>query len=415
MQVRTEELTQSHDRLRGLATELNLAEQRERKRLAAELHDHLQQLLVLGRLKLRQGKELVETLPKCAQLISEADGILAEALTYTRTLVAELSPPVLRDHGLAAGLKWLGAYMHKHDMAVTVTVPEAPLQLPEDQALLLFQSVRELLMNAWKHAATGTAEVTMELDGDRLRLHVHDDGRGFDLAAAAETATSTKLASKFGLFSIRERMNALGGAFEIESAPSQGTTATLTLPLGAAWSETEAEPTPVEASPDGSGPQSARPLPAGEKTRPVGVLLVDDHAMVRQGLRTMLESYADVEVVGEACDGEEALVCTEQLNPAVVVMDINMPKMNGIEATAHLKARYPDLTIIGLSVNAGEENQQAMKKAGATSLITKEAAVDQLYAAIQETAFGARIHVELLRCGDRGSGADDELNTLFFR
>ena len=100
----------------------------------------------------------------------------------------------------------------------------------------------------------------------------------------------------------------------------------------------------------------------------------------------MLESYADVEVVGEACDGEEALVCTEQLNPAVVVMDINMPKMNGIEATAHLKARYPDLTIIGLSVNAGEENQQAMKKAGATSLITKEAAVDQLYAAIQETA-----------------------------
>jgi len=75
------------------------------------------------------------------------------------------------------------------------------------------------------------------------------------------------------------------------------------------------------------------------------------------------------------------------LNPAVVVMDINMPKMNGIEATAHLKARYPDLTIIGLSVNAGEENQQAMKKAGATALITKEAAVDQLYAAIREKAF----------------------------
>ncbi|HEX5550264.1 MAG TPA: response regulator, partial [Nitrospira sp.] len=386
VQARTEELTQSHDRLRGLATELNLAEQRERKRLAAELHDHLQQLLVLGRLKLRQGKELVETLPKCATLISEADGILAEALTYTRTLVAELSPPVLRDHGLSAGLKWLGTYMHKHDMAVTVTVPEAHLQLPEDQALLLFQSVRELLMNAWKHAATGKAAVTMELYGNRLRIEVHDDGRGFELAAAADLATSNKLASKFGLFSIRERMNALGGSFEIESAPNHGTTATLTLPLGAASSGTEAEPTPFEASQEGSGTQSAMPLPSGEKTRPVGVLLVDDHAMVRQGLRTMLESYADVEVVGEACDGEEALVCTEQLNPAVVVMDINMPKMNGIEATAHLKARYPHLTIIGLSVNAGEENQQAMKKAGATSLITKEAAVEQLYAAIQETS-----------------------------
>jgi PAS domain S-box-containing protein len=385
VQARTEELTQSHDRLRGLATELNLAEQRERKRLAAELHDHLQQLLVLGRLKLRQGKELVETFPKCATLISEADGILAEALTYTRTLVAELSPPVLRDHGLSAGLKWLGAYMHKHDMAVTVTVPEAHLQLPEDQALLVFQSVRELLMNAWKHAATSTAEVTMELDGDRLRLHVHDKGQGFDLAAA-DTAPSTKLASKFGLFSIRERMKALGGSFEIESVPHQGTTATLTLPLGAASGGTEAEPPPFETSQEGSGEPPARPLVSGEKSRPVGVLLVDDHAMVRQGLKTMLENYADVEVVGEACDGEEALVCTEQLNPAVVVMDINMPKMNGIEATTRLKARYPDLAIIGLSVNAGEENQKAMKKAGATSLITKEAAVEQLYAAIQETS-----------------------------
>ena len=272
-------------------------------------------------------------------------------------------------------------------MTVTVTVPEAHLQLPEDQALLVFQSVRELLMNAWKHAATGKAEVTMELDGERLRLHVHDDGRGFDLAAAAETATSTKLASKFGLFSIRERMNALGGSFAIESAPNQGTRATLTLPLGAASSGTEAEPAPFEASQEGSGEQSARPWPSGEKTKTVGVLLVDDHAVVRQGLRTMLESYADVEVLGEACDGEEALVCTERLNPAVVIMDINMPKMNGIEATARLKARYPDIDIIGLSVNAGEENQKAMKKAGATSLITKEAAVDQLYAAIQETTF----------------------------
>jgi CheY-like chemotaxis protein/anti-sigma regulatory factor (Ser/Thr protein kinase) len=371
--------------LRGLATELNLAEQRERKRLAGELHDHLQQLLVLGRLKLRQGKELVETFPKCATLINEADGILAEALTYTRTLVAELSPPVLRDHGLSAGLKWLSAYMHKHDMVVTVTVPEAHLQLPEDQALLVFQSVRELLMNAWKHAATSTVEVTMKLDGDRLRLHVHDNGQGFDLAAA-DTAPSTKLASKFGLFSIRERMKALGGSFEIESVPHQGTTATLTLPLGAASSKTEAEPPPFEALQEGSGEQTARPLVSGEKTRPVGVLLVDDHAMVRQGLKTMLENYADVEVVGEACDGEEALVCTEQLNPAVVVMDINMPKMNGIEATTRLKARYPELAIIGLSVNAGEENQKAMKKAGATTLITKEAAVEQLYAAIQETS-----------------------------
>ena len=102
VEERTAELRQSQDRLRGLATELNLAEQRERKRLAAELHDHLQQMLVLGRIKLGQGKQLATSLPACANLIGETETLLSEALTYTRTLVAELSPTVLRDHGFPA-------------------------------------------------------------------------------------------------------------------------------------------------------------------------------------------------------------------------------------------------------------------------------------------------------------------------
>ncbi|MDN5940081.1 MAG: PocR ligand-binding domain-containing protein, partial [Salinisphaera sp.] len=104
---RTAELLASQDRLRGLAAELNLAEQHERKRLAVELHDHLQQILVLGRLNLGRGKRLAKSLPACVKVIKETDELLLDALKYTHTLVAELSPPVLRDHGLAAGLQWL--------------------------------------------------------------------------------------------------------------------------------------------------------------------------------------------------------------------------------------------------------------------------------------------------------------------
>jgi DNA-binding NarL/FixJ family response regulator len=98
----------------------------------------------------------------------------------------------------------------------------------------------------------------------------------------------------------------------------------------------------------------------------------------------MLESYSDVQVVGEASNGEEALGAVESLHPTVVVMDINMPKLNGIESTARLKVRYPDLIIIGLSVNAEEENQEAMRRAGASRLISKDVAVEQLYTAIKE-------------------------------
>ncbi|MDF2458521.1 MAG: putative Multi-sensor hybrid histidine kinase, partial [Nitrospira sp.] len=208
---RTRGLLQSQDRLRALATELNLAEQRERKRLAGELHDHLQQILVLGKLKLGQTRRFAEAAPPLAvaKLIKEADDTLSEALKYTRTLVAELSPPTLRDQGLGPSLKWLGEYMKKYDLTVTVTVTDDHrLKLPEAQAVLLFQSVRELLINASKHAGTREAWLTLEERDGQVVITVKDMGAGFDLADAASTGG---LSSTFGLFSIRERMKALGG------------------------------------------------------------------------------------------------------------------------------------------------------------------------------------------------------------
>ena len=230
---RTSELVASQQRLRALATELNLAEQRERKRLAEELHDHLQQLLVLGKLKLGQVKLFADAVPPVVMTrIRQTDEVLSDALAYSRTLVTELSPPVLRDAGLSAGLKWLGEHMHKHDITVVVSVPEEDcIKLPHDQVVLLFQSVRELLVNASKHAGTGQAFVTLEQDDQCLRIVVRDEGVGF--ICAADDRPVGELSSKFGLFSIRERMKALGGSFEIISAPDQGTTATLTLPMAA--------------------------------------------------------------------------------------------------------------------------------------------------------------------------------------
>ncbi len=387
--ARTRELVASQERLRALATELNLAEQRERKRLAAELHDHLQQTLVLGKLKVGQGKRAVHGLPALSEVMDDVDEVLSEALNYTRTLVSELSPPVLRDHGLAAGLHWLARYMKKRDMAVTVRADGAEgIQLPEEQALLLFQSVRELLINSSKHAGVGEATVTAECADGRLRIEVADEGSGFDLAAvsrdgAAETGAG--LSSKFGLFSIDERMRAMGGVFELRSSPGQGTSATLVLPLQTR-SQAGRDQKPIRVPSTDHGRPEPVHGPAGPSL--VRVLLADDHTMVRQGLRSLLESYADVEVVGEAWDGHEAVLAVERLNPTVVVMDINMPRKNGIEATAEITSRHPGVTVIGLSVNAEGDSQAAMLNAGAAKLLTKEAAVEHLYDAIQNALYG---------------------------
>ena len=127
--------------MRRLSTELNLAEQRERKKLARRTRTQAppQQLLVLTKLKLAQSKRVSVDNPACLTVLNATDEVLATALQYTRVgLVMELSPPVLREHGLAAGRKWLGEYMRKHDMEISVTVPEEELTLPKNQAVLLF-------------------------------------------------------------------------------------------------------------------------------------------------------------------------------------------------------------------------------------------------------------------------------------
>jgi PAS domain S-box-containing protein len=379
---RTQELVQSRDQLRALATELNLAEQRERKRLAAELHDYLAQLLVLAKMKLGQGKRLADRIPACMEFIRESEDALTEALTYTRTLVADLSPPVLHDFGLPSALGWLGQQMERHQLKVAVRVaPDVHARLPTDQALLVFQSVRELLMNIAKHSGTGEACLSLDQAEGYLRIEVRDEGKGFTVASQ-----TTGGSAKFGLFSIRERMRALGGTFDIESNPGKGTTARLTLPIDSMGNVELGMRNEESAESHARGSEHSTlnisHSAFQHDAKRIRVLLADDHAMVRQGLRSMLDGYADIEVVGEASNGEEAVTMTQRLRPSLVLMDINMPKMSGVDATARIKARHPEIVIIGLSVQAGHEPHLAMLKAGATRLLTKEAAVDQLHHAI---------------------------------
>jgi DNA-binding NarL/FixJ family response regulator len=120
----------------------------------------------------------------------------------------------------------------------------------------------------------------------------------------------------------------------------------------------------------------------GEKA--IQVLIVDDHALVRQEIRSMLEDYPDIHVVGEARNGLEAIFLVEKFRPGIVLMDINMPRMNGIEATAQITKGYPETIIIGFSVNATTENHEAMKRAGAVQLVPKNAPIEELHDAICE-------------------------------
>jgi DNA-binding NarL/FixJ family response regulator len=120
------------------------------------------------------------------------------------------------------------------------------------------------------------------------------------------------------------------------------------------------------------------------KMKSVRVLLVDDHFLVRQGLRKYLSHHLDIELVGEATDGEEAVKLTDLLKPDVVVMDIHMPRMNGIEATESIIRKHPHLPVIGLSFYVGNGNREAFLDAGACLLLEKGTAHKHLLHAIYQ-------------------------------
>jgi signal transduction histidine kinase/CheY-like chemotaxis protein len=373
---RTRDLVYSQNRLRKLASDLSLTEERERRRVAGELHDYLAQLLVATRMKLSQARQSRQA-SKQSDLLNDVDHMLDQSLTYTRTLVAQLSPPVLHEFGLAAALKWLGEQMARHGLHVTTEIEGEPVPLSEEQAVLVFQSARELLFNVLKHAGTDRAALRLNSTGGEMALTVVDEGRGFDSSALKETAASD---GKFGLFSIRERMESLGGRVDLVSGLSQGTRVTLSIPAFSMIDSLSAQSEP--------GHSQTLAMPVAKSRQAAGrlrIVLVDDHAMVRQGLRSVLESHHDVEVIAEAGDGLQAISLTESLRPDVVVMDLTLPHIDGVEATRKICQANPSTVVIGLSVHQSWQIEQAIKEAGAAAFLTKDCAAEQLYEAITST------------------------------
>jgi PAS domain S-box-containing protein len=387
VEERTKELSQSQTLLRQLASELTIAEQRERRRIATDLHDYLAQLLVCARLKVTQSRAHMEA-GEIEGWLGESDDILQQALTYTRSLVAQLTPMALHEFGLAAALKWLADQMRQqYRLSVQVDVQTGlSVTLPEDQSVLIFQSIRELLINVAKHARVDQASVRMEQREGRLVIAVIDEGLGSDAAPSAPAIRATK----FGLFSIGERMRALGGTFEFRSTHGKGTTATLSLPLQGAAGESAAPSVKLQAKvtprPESAASYSQAPAqksafttddPLEDKNR-IRVLLVDDHALVRNGLSSVLRYHTELRVVGEAADGQEAVTMASELKPDVVIMDVNMPRMDGVEASRRIKRELPSTVVIGLSMHDGGHHESAMRDSGAAAYLTKDSAAERL-------------------------------------
>jgi signal transduction histidine kinase len=364
--------------LRALAMELTQAEQRERRRLAHVLHDHLQQLLAVAKLRLailRNGSE--PGIPH-ADALDEVTSLLEQAIESARSLTAELSPAVLYEAGLSAALEWLGRQMEAaYGLHVEVSADGAAEPRTEELRVVLFECVRELLFNVVKHSGVLEARVTLASgERDSCTLAVCDRGKGFEPARAEQSQD----AGGFGLFSIRERLRLLGGHLAVRSAPGEGACLTITAPREVSLPERREPP---RVGPEAGAPPSDYVVGGEPPAGVIRVVLADDHEMMRTGLAGLIRNENDMEVVGEAAGGRAALDLVEQLQPDVIVMDVTMPGLGGVEATRLISERFAGVDVIGLSMHDETDMAAAMLASGARAYLTKDGPPADLLAAIR--------------------------------
>jgi len=366
---RTRQAETRSKQLQALAVELIEAEERERRRLADYLHDILQQMLAAARMQL----ESVCQIQPNESTLSNVKHLLEESIEKSCRLSHELSPPVLQHANLIAALEWIIKYFGEQ-FGLQVELHSDGAQHSESSPLkvFLFRAAQELLFNVVKHGGVKTARVDLARNDGCIVLSVSDHGRGLN----PETLDLATAPSGLGLLSLRERARYIEGSLVIESAPNLGSCFILTVPLSISKIDE------VQQSETDRRPEAPAKVIYNIEPGVIRVLFVDDHKVMRQGLINLIGTQPGIQVAGEASNGREAIDRVRQLMPDVVVMDVAMPEMDGIEATSHIKAQWPEVRVIALSMVENEHVSRKMREAGAEAFLSKTEASTELLKAI---------------------------------
>jgi CheY-like chemotaxis protein len=372
---RTVALEAQSEKLRALARDLVENQSRERRRLAQILHDQFQQLVSAAKMKIgiMRRRSSDET---TVDSLKQAERLLEEALTASRSLATELCPPVLHDGGLASALPWLARYMEQtHELCVNVEMSNYQEPDNEHVRVILFECIRELLLNVVEHAGVKSADLIASVsDEGLLHIHVVDRGIGFDPKKAESTSNTD---GKFGLLGISERLSLIGGLAKITSIVGQGTTVELIAP--ATFNPQTKISVAMPVPPTGL-------IPAPKMHRILRVLVADDHKLFREGLISLLSQEPYLKFVGESGDGQEAIELARELRPDIMIVDVSMPKINGVQVASILSQEQPQLRIVGLSMHERDDMALAMRKAGAIAYCSKSAPVEVLVHILRDAA-----------------------------
>lgn len=371
---RTTEARDRAEELRTLALALADAEARERKIIAQSLHDQLQQVLSAAKLKaglVRRVATDAAVPPALSPHLRQLELLIDRAIFECRALTLQLVPPVLFDGGLIPAIEAMARNVQQYEgLRVDVCCEACCEPVEEPLRVLLFEAVREMVVNAAKHARATRVTIRSTLAApDVMQIVVSDDGVGFDLSSLTEPSKRVEV-YRLGLAEVSERLRHIGGQISIQSAIGSGTTVKITAP--GRLREPVGEP--PEKVPD-AVPRNPRTPPGPRRAR---VVVADDHAIFREGLIGLLKQENFLEIVGEAGDGELAVALSRKLQPDLLIVDISMPKLTGLQVTQILSRELPQTKIVGLSMHDSSSMDDAMRSAGAAAYLTKDNAADAL-------------------------------------
>ena len=321
----------------------------ERRRIARDLHDGVVQDLAGTAFSLSAVSRDVRLDPGLQADVGRAGTSLRGSLKSLRSLLVSIHPPDLRADGLNAALTDLTAPAVAADIATTVSVEDVGV-VPDDTVALVWRVAQEAVRNAIRHAGARSLDVSVRRTGDVLTLSVADDGVGFDTHHDPDPAS-------FGLRGLTSLVaDARAGCGQLAARSGHDRA-------------------------DGHRSVNA----VTEVT--ITIVVVDDHAVVRGGLTQLLDGVSDLEVVGTASDGAEAIEVVRRTHPDVVLMDLQMPGVDGVSATRTIVAEgLADVLV--LTSYADAERIVGALDAGAVGYLLKDADADDILGGIRAVARG---------------------------
>jgi two-component system NarL family sensor kinase len=385
-----EALRANEDMLRQLSGRLLQLQDDERRHIARDLHDITGQKLAFQSIVLSQ---LINAATDAAtrSALAECQQLTNQVSEEIRTLSYLLHPPLLDELGLSSAVHWYTQGFEKRTgIHVDVDIPRDFLRLPAEVETALFRVIQESLTNVHRYADSPKAFIRVARVGDEVKLEIGDYGKGIR-ADILKSSRDTVAPFGVGIQGMKERMRQLSGRLEVTSRPNKGTVVTATVPIREQRPETARDPNRSAVEEPSNSDGETHEGIVGVRRR---ILIADDHEVLRRGIRTMLESEKEWEVCGEAIDGKEVVDKANALNPDLIILDINMPVLNGVAAVRQILRNRPQVRILVFSVHDSDQTVREILSAGAHGYLSKAKAGEELVQVVKLLLSGKTFYPE---------------------